>query len=277
MTLSVSEPHQIVGSIPAWLQLGPVVDRDGAKVREVLGDWSHLNECDRPPAYVLDGLVMFGSSKAFDRSAERPSVRQWLAGRDVKSLKDRARKVAVLFNGESLKSHDLHQIRKAGIPIIGMNRTHVGHPGYEGPEPDYLCAIDFAWIEDERVRKHPGLVNGSTHEDNVGFRATRSFRMTPFSFDMGRDGFVPFVPGTTGFLALQLAVYMGFTEIYCLGLDLHGPHFDGTRASYYFAQMRRQFERVAEKLSLKGINAYVCGSPTSKAPFEHRTFEELVA
>ena len=273
-----AEVHATVGPIPEWLVLGPATLVDGVSVQEVLGDWTHLHEVDQPPKYILDGGLATKTRKPFDRSETRPDVPQALPGRDIKQLRGRhSGKVAILFNGSTLKDHDLWKIKEAGIPIIGINRTHVGRAGYFGPDPDYLCAIDHAWLLDPLVRRHPGLINGSTDNAHVGYRATRSFRMTPFSSDVGRDGFVPFVPGTTGFLALQVAAYMGFSEAWCLGLDLKGKHFDGTGASPYFVMMRKHFDRMAPKIEASGMKAYTCGSPNSLAPFEKRTFEELVA
>lgn len=266
---------QIVGPIPARLELGPQAPVDGVLAREILGDWSHLQECDRPPRYVIEESLINHPRSPFDRSDDRPDVVQSIPGGDIKQLKDRHRKVAILFNGWSLALHDLHKIN---MPIIGMNRTHLGNPDYKGPNPDYLCVVDRVWVQNPHVRKHPCIVNGSIEKDNLGFRATRNFRATPFSRDIGRDGYPPFIPGTTGFLALHLAVYLGFTELYCLGLDLTGQHFDGSKGSVHFTHMRAHFDRMAPKL-LEHANVYVVGSPDSRAPqlFKRLTFEEVFA
>jgi hypothetical protein len=67
---------------------------------------------------------------------------------------------------------------------------------------------------------------------------------------------------------------MGFRDIYCLGLDLGGRHFDGTPASLYFAAANRYHKRQAPLLKERGVNVWVCGSPNSactafpQAPFE---------
>ena len=106
----------------------------------------------------------------------------------------------------------------------------------------------------------------------------RNFRATPFSFDLYRDGFVPPVPGTTGFLALQLAVYLGFRDIYCLGLDLGGAHIDGSAGSQHYGLMAHHFRRMASTIRRGGVRVTVCGSPVSRCDaFEHSTFEELCA
>lgn len=270
------EVHGLNGPIPSWLQLGPVELLDGVSVRRVLGDWSKHQRCDRPPDYIVDGPVVPRTS-IFDKSEARADVEVKLPGKNIRELRGiHSGKVAILFNGASMAQHDLWKIK---CPIIGMNRTHQGWKGYNGPQPDYLCVIDHVWFDDPKLRsgvlKHPKVINGSTHKSEVGYRVARSGRMAPFSFDLGRDGFVPPIPCTTGHLALQLAVYLGFTDLYCLGWDMGGRHFDGTSASLHFAQAAFYHKSQAPLLKEKGIRVTVCGSPDSKLKvFAHSSFEE---
>jgi hypothetical protein len=273
----VNDVVYALNQVPAWLPLGPEIDYEGLPAREVLGDWSHLAECDRPPKYIRksDG---HNSHVGWDTSETRKAINQTCKGKPISELKGiHSGKVAILFNGETLGHHDLHRIK---YPIIGMNRTHVGFPGYNGPQPDYLAIIDWAWLDKPHWRKsiltHPRIVNGSNHKDEIGYRATRHPRMAPFSFDLERDGFAGPVPCSTGHLALQLAVYMGFTELYCIGWDLSGGHFDGTKASLHYAEAIRYHKRQAELLNERGIKVYVCGSPNSKVDFfPHASFEAV--
>lgn len=170
----------------------------------------------------------------------------------------------MLFNGESMGSHDLHAI---GVPIIGMNRTFVGFDGYRGPQPHYYCFVDIAWKATAQRLEQEGasiVVNGSTDNAAVGYRATRSMRMSPFSFDLARDGYVSPIPCTTGHLALQLAAYLGFTDIYALGLDMGGPHFDGTRSSNDIAWANAHHRRQAKVLAERGVRVWVTGAPESR-------------
>lgn len=266
-----------VGVAPHWLPLGPVIDVDGMPAREVLGDWSHLHECDRPPKYIREGVHVHNGSGQ-DRSETRPAVRQTRPGKPISELRGtRSGKVAILFNGASMASHDLHRIT---VPIIGINRTHVGFPGYDGPQPDYLCLVDWAWFDKphwrESVLNHPLIVNGSDHAEEIGYRVVRHPRMAPFSFDLARDGYAGPVPCTTGHLALQLAAYLGFTDIYCIGLDMGGGHFDGTKSSLHFADAIRYHSRQAPLLEQAGIKVYICGSPDSALKcFPHAPFEAV--
>jgi hypothetical protein len=266
------------------------MDMDGVSVREVLGDWSNTHECDRLPKYLADGPVSFGRVSPYDKSDTRLPIEQRVPGKSISALEGvHDGSAVILFNGHSLAEHDLWRI---AYPIIGMNRTHVGFRGYQGPQPDYLCIVDWAWLHDPSlwttVRTHPRIINGASHSSlscplckkrnytdrDIGYRATRHSRMAPFSFDLARDGFVGPVPATTGFFALQVAVYMGFTEIFCLGLDLGGTHFDGTPPSLWVGDANRYFKRQAVLLADRGIKVWVCGSPKSACTaFPHTDFE----
>lgn len=249
-------------------------------VRPILGDFSDLNPCDRPPKYVLDASPLGVTPRGFDTSETREAVRQPYPGRSVEELRSiGSGRVAILFNGPSLQSNDLHRIT---CPIIGMNRTHLGWPGYTGPQPNWLCLIDHVWFDIPRMMSaltHPAIVNGGTHKSPIGYRVTKHPRMSPFSFDLARDGYAGNIPCTTGYLAIQLAVYMGFTELFCLGLDMGGGHFDGTQASLFYPTARAHLRRMAKRLAevRPDVKVWVCGSPQSQADaFEKCDFASLV-
>lgn len=216
---------------------------------------------------------------AWDRSETRPVISQRRPGRFIGELAGRHRGAcAIFFNGKSLGNHDLHKIK---VPTIGMNRTYVGFKGYDGPQPDYYCYVDINWIDVAKRLDQEGssiVVNGSTDNAAIGYRATRSRRMSPFSFDLARDGYVDHIPCTTGHLALQLAAYLGFTDIYCLGLDMGGNHFDGTRSSWAMSDARAYHAKQAPVIAEKGIRVSVCGNAFSECKaFAPSTFDELCA
>lgn len=218
------------------------------------------------------------SLRSYTLKKPRPAV-DWvmpkeLPGKPISELKGKhSGAVALFFNGASLAKQDLSSIR---FPKIGMNRTHVGCPGYEGPQTDYLCIVDKIWFSHPQwrnsVRSHPAIINGSEHEEAYGYRTRRNWSVL-FSFDLEKGYGCP-IPCTVGHLAIQAAVYMGFTDLYCLGFDLGGEHFDGTRASRGFEEAAKAHQAQAKILKDAGINVYVVGSPESKAPFPHMTFAE---
>jgi hypothetical protein len=264
---------QALGHLPPWLELGPTVAVAGADVRKVLGSWPGRGPFDQLPDYFADGALPAALAVGHDRSEAREPIVQSRPGKSIAALAGiHSGPVALLFNGPSLADHDLSRVK---VPLIGMNRTFAGSKSYNGPQPEYLCVADDVWLRNKHVRAHPGLINGTLDPRPLGYRATRSFRMAPFSFDLARDGYVNPVPCTTGHLALQVAAYMGFTDIYCLGLDLGGGHFDGTAGSQHYTLAKMYHRRQAEVLKSRGIRVWVCGSPNSGAPFERVPFEAV--
>lgn len=202
----------------------------------------------------------------------QPKVSDWeipkdLPGRPISELKGKhSGSVAILMNGPSLPG-DLSCL---DMPTIGTNRTHKGWPGYNGPQPEYLCIVDKVWLDRTDWRRgieaHPAVINGSYHEKSVGYRVKRDWTSV-FSFDLEK-GYACHTPGTAGHLALQTAVYLGFTDLYCYGFDLSGGHFDGTSGSRRFDQAVAAHKAQIPLLKKAGINVWVVGSPDSKAPFQ---------
>jgi hypothetical protein len=67
-----------------------------------------------------------------------------------------------------------------------------------------------------------------------------------------------------------VAYSLGYREVFALGLDLRGDHFDGSPASVNVAQQNAMFKWIPEDMTVK-----VCGSPESRAVFEKCGFEEV--
>ena len=219
-------------------------------------DQSHKHPEDRTPPRIWENVcVEFGIH--WDTSDSRPDIPA-LPGRSISELKDaHSGACALLFNGASLADYDLYSIK---APMIGMNRTHRGYETYEGPEPDYLCIVDTSWLNRKAVREFPRIINATTDPRPIGYRIPASYRAAragvPFSFDLKRDGAIP---TTTGWLALQFAVYAGFTDLYCLGLDLGGKHYDGTPSGMNMDAQARLTDKALTALEERGINVWSLG------------------
>ena len=166
----------------------------------------------------------------------------------------------LLFNGPSLQGHWMTWTPPGyrGAPVyVGMNRTFLGNPDWHGPDPHYLVVCDPRRPTNPHVAKHPGLINGAASGPDVGIRIGRSTEDTPFSFDLIRG----YVGPTTGFVALQVAVWMGFKEIHCHGLDLKGTHFDW-RGDVRQDDMEAQADMTREAIPLlrdRGVTLHYHG------------------
>jgi len=91
---------------------------------------------------------------------------------------------------------------------------------------------------------------------------------------------------TTAYLCLQLALHMGFREIYYLGLDLGNTrqksHFFGNRPLQdqdrpeVYAKMRQSFERVADTVLDMGVQVYNCSPVSELKCFPFKALEQVL-
>lgn len=82
-----------------------------------------------------------------------------------------------------------------------------------------------------------------------------------FNRDLANDGVVISLDGigSVAYVALQIAVYMGFSPIYFLGLDLGGPHFHKEwDVTPIIERQNELFAHVPE------LEVYNVGSPESR-------------
>lgn len=260
-------------------------DIHGRRITELKGNLRGIPKHDRPPRFILESIAM--DRKILRQTGpNRKALKQRYPGRPIEELKGReVGAVAILHNGPSLKQSPLNALQ---IPTIGMNRTlPQSYPDYLGPVPTYYCFADHPWGLNLEVVEGKGMIviNGSSLESDPSqgrhYRATKSYRMAPFSHDLARDGYVSWVPCTTGFLALQLALYLGFTRIYLLGLDLSGTHFNSTPASVSMPDALKHYEVVSQNLKKvrPDVQVWVCNSPQSLVHpgiFPHAPLSQLL-
>ena len=110
---------------------------------------------------------------------------------------------------------------------------------------------------------------------------------------LGTDGFSEdleqgiFSGYTTAYFTLQIAIYMGFQEIYYVGLDLGNTakqsHFFGNRALQdrdrpeVYAKMRHSFEKITPRLKELGVSVYNCSHVSELKCFPFRPISEVLA
>ena len=245
--------------------------------------WEESNPFKRPPLKVWKKvLTEQGNNIYYDTSETRERIPCDLRGRNIDELHNKhLGPVALLGNGQTLANHNLFDIP---CPTIGMNRTYKGWPTYNGPNPNYYCFIDHSWLGKPEVKDHPFVINCSSSNEDIGYRAIKCYRMKPFSFDLWRDGVCPV---NTGAASLQVATYLGFTEIYLLGFDygkvpdkFQGSdykHFDNTSCGSGIQTQPDWFYQIAPLLRDKGIKVYFVGSPDNgSSAFPHISFEEFL-
>ncbi len=136
--------------------------------------------------------------------------------------------------------------------IIAVNETIQRFPWAH-----YACAMDIGPYE---ICVKSDAIIFTTQKSGYPDVKLSIWNKAPFSFELS-DGINP--GGTTTMLALQVAVYMGFQEIYLCGLDLgvtnDKTHFFGTRDNFNdvtgcnFPIMRKCFEASAPSLLDKKI------------------------
>ena len=109
---------------------------------------------------------------------------------------------------------------------------------------------------------------------------------------LGTDGFSEdleqgvFSGYTTAYFTLQIAIYMGFREIYYLGLDLGNTatqsHFFGNRSLQHrdrpevYAKMRHSFEKITPRLKEMGVSVYNCSPVSELKCFPYRPIFEVL-
>lgn len=91
---------------------------------------------------------------------------------------------------------------------------------------------------------------------------------------------------TVAYFSLQIAIYMGFKEVYYVGLDLGNTtkksHFFGTRPLQnrdrpeVYAQMRRSFEKASARIKELGLKVYNCSPVSELKTFPFRLLHEVL-
>ena len=185
---------------------------------------------------------------------------------ELSELAGREGAIAILCTGASLPVDRLPDIR---VPTMTLNRAYVF------PSTYYLA------LERDRLdvsHRAEYFLNAAVSLDprwpSHGYRVKLQYD-TKFSTDIARG----FYPGVTSYLAGEIAFGLGYTELHYLGLDLSGPHFDGTYDPGIESQRPFQneiFQIMAEAIEGSSRNVYICESPESRCTaFPHSDFEAI--
>lgn len=147
----------------------------------------------------------------------------------------------LIGNGPSLRIEDLEKIHQNGDISIGLNVIHKLY-GQTNWRPDYICVSDMLVIMqnyNEIIKNNQcelfisdvkTIYNCEKHENENLFHEihlSRDGMLTPYFADDIVDGI--YNGSTVSYIALQICVYMGFEDIYLLGMDCSNwdTHFQG--------------------------------------------------
>lgn len=153
-------------------------------------------------------------------------------GKAIKSLKDshKGEKCFIIGNGPSLSADDLNRIQDSGIPTFAMNRVFKFFSQTKW-RPTYYISEDILILKDTvsdveqisaKIKFIPVNLNwyeGIDVKDAQYFWMDYNSEMKD-TFGLSLDcAHSVRCRGTVTTTCIQFAIYMGFTEIYLLGID----------------------------------------------------------
>lgn len=197
------------------------------------------------------------SIQAHIQNYQSKHFEQTKCGKQLAALKDihKGEKCFIIGNGPSLTAADLDRIQESGIPSFAMNRVFNIFPQTKW-RPTYYCSEDV-------------LILGPTQEQVTAMEAKIKFvpinlkwyegieipNALYFWMDYDSDAKETFnlsldcahsirCRGTVTSTCIQLAIYMGFSEIYLIGtdhnysksIDLNGNVVEDTSVKDYFVE-----------------------------------------
>jgi len=196
----------------------------------------------------------------------------------IDSFKDlhRGKRLFILASGPSLGKLDLSPLKRR--IVMGLNRSFLAFP-----DTHYHCAMDMRLFE-----LYPGALQQTrclfTLEDRPWGIPIKLLGTEGFSHDLERGVYSGY---TITYLALQIGAYMGFSEIFILGLDLKledgQTHFFGydhhsrTHEETEFPRMRKMLGYGAEILAGLQVKIYNCNAESALECFPKVSFEHAIS
>lgn len=186
------------------------------------------------------------------------------------------RRVFILASGPSLAKVDLGRLSRR--MVIGLNRSFLVYP-----DAHYHCTMDQRLFDEypHELQRSRYLFTLEGRPFGIPLHLLGS---EGFSFDMQKGVYSGY---TVSYLALQLAAYMGFKEIFFLGLDLkHAPgqtHFFGwdyhseKHESTEFPKMGRMLTYGVETLRNAGVSVYNCSPESTLEGLPHFSLDRALA
>ena len=196
----------------------------------------------------------------------------------IKNFKDmhKGKRLFIIASGPSIKDLDFSGLERR--ITMGLNRSFMKYP-----DTYYQCTFDHRLFEmyPDELKKSRYLF---TLEDRPWGIPINLLGSEGFSWDLEEGIYSGY---TIAYFGLQVAVYMGFSEIFFLGLDMQNPdgqtHFFGVdqrsadHENTEFPKMKNSFIKAANGLKEKGIKVYNCSKESTLKCFPYMSFEEAMA
>lgn len=209
-------------------------------------------------------------------------------------------KCFIVATGPSLKIEDLDILEREQIQSFGVNQIGYAYSRTEW-RPTYFVGEDkalfeteyFKSIKPEEQSEYAFLADTSecfwqkAHKANIlKYHLCDEWafgRYPKFSEDLSRKSYVG---GTIVYTCIQLAVYMGFKEIFLLGVDFTGANEHGSKYSHFYAekeltsvsytdQVKTGYEKAKIYANEHGIKIYNATRGGKLEIFQRVSFDEL--
>lgn len=186
------------------------------------------------------------------------------------------KRLFILASGPSLADLDLSKLQRR--MVMGLNRSFLVYP-----DTHYHCCMDHRLFDLYQVemKKTRYLFTLQNRPFGIPMNLLGS---EGFSHDLKEGIYSGY---TISYLALQVAVYMGFSEIFYLGLDLKhragNTHFFGkdfhsrNHEDTEFPKMKKMLTKGAEEVAKLGIRVYNCSPETDITCFPYVSYAEAIA
>lgn len=159
-------------------------------------------------------------------------------------------KCVIVATGPSLRMEDLDVLAEKRVLTFGVNKIGYAYVSTKW-RPTYYVGIDKRMVESEyftsikpEEQSTYALIGdeseefwGKEHKPSVlkhHFCSEWAFGRYPkFSEDISRKSYTG---GTVVYTCIQMAVYMGFKEIYLLGVDFTGANEHGSKYNHFYTE-----------------------------------------
>ena len=186
------------------------------------------------------------------------------------------KRLFILASGPSLGQLDLNPLSRR--MVMGLNRSFMIYPNSY-----YHCTMDHRLFE-EYPKEMKAVRQLFTLEGRPYGTLLNLLGAEGFSWDLEKGIYSGY---TVSYFALQVAVYMGFKEIFYLGLDLKhqdgNTHFFGydyhssDHETTEFLKMSRMLNYAKEILAPTDIKVFNCSPVSTLKCFEHVTFDDALS